>query len=131
MLGVGADVCIYGFGTNCVRQPEDDLTGYLRDTKTVFDRLDRAGVRTISLLSPWFDEGYCGKAGQARLRRWNGALAGLCLERGVTMLDTYGAFCREPRRWFSETATPMRHYNADACRVIAEMALAALGPILE
>ena len=32
---------------------------------------------------------------------------------------------------FSETATPMRHYNADACRVIAEMALAALGPILE
>ena len=28
VLGVGADVCIYGFGTNCVRQPEDDLTGY-------------------------------------------------------------------------------------------------------
>ena len=84
----------------------------------------------MSLLIPWFAEDYCGKEGQLRLPGWNGALCELCLTRGVALLDTYSAFSGEPDLFFSETATPKRHYSAEATSVIAQMAFAMIEPYI-
>lgn len=121
-----ADVMIYGFGTNCIRQDAPDLEGYLEDTARVFDLCKQRGIQPVSLLLPWFAEGYCGKEGQMRLPGWNSALCELCMIRGVPILDTYNTFSGDPDRFFSETATPKRHYSAAATQVIAEMAFAMI-----
>ena len=125
-----ADVMIYGFGTNCIRQDDPDLGGYLEDTARVFDLCKQRGVQPVSLLLPWFAEGYCGKEGQMRLPGWNSALCELCMTREVPILDTYNAFSGDPDLFFSETATPKRHYSAAATQVIAEMAFALIAPCI-
>ena len=76
-----ADICIFGFGTNCIRQPEADLEGYLDDMAHLFSLCKQRKIDTMSLLIPWFAEDYCGKEGQMRLPGWNSALCELCLTR--------------------------------------------------
>lgn len=130
VVGNKADVMIYGFGTNCIRQDEPDLAGYLEDTAHIFDLCQKRGIQPVSLLLPWFAEGYCGREGQLRLPGWNSALCELCMIRDVAILDTYNAFSGDPDRFFSETATPKRHYSAAATQVIAEMAFALIAPCI-
>ena len=125
-----ADVMIYGFGTNCIRQDTPDLEEYLEDTARVFDLCKQRGIQPVCLLLPWFAEGYCGKEGQMRLPGWNSALCELCMTRGVPVLDTYNAFSGDPDRFFSEINTPKRHYSAAATQVIAEMAFAMIAPCI-
>lgn len=125
-----ADICIFGFGTNCVRQPDADLEGYLDDMAHLFALCKQRKIDAISLLIPWFAEDYCGKEGQMRLPGWNGALCELCLTRDVAILDTYNAFSGDPDLFFSETATPKRHYSAEATSVIAQMAFAMIAPYI-
>ena len=125
-----AEVMIYGFGTNCIRQDFPDLEEYLEDTARVFDLCKQRGIQPVCLLMPWFAEGYCGKEGQMRLPGWNSALCELCMTRGVPILDTYNAFSGDPDRFFNETATPKRHYSAAATQVIAEMAFAMIAPCI-
>lgn len=123
-----ADICIFGFGTNCIRQPEADLEGYLDDMAHLFSLCKQRNIDTMSLLIPWFAEDYCGKEGQMRLPGWNSALCELCLTRGVAILDTYNAFSGAPDLFFSETATPKRHYSAEATAALAQMAFAMIAP---
>ena len=123
-----ADICIFGFGTNCIRQPEADLEGYLDDMAHLFSLCKQRNIDTMSLLIPWFAEDYCGKEGQMRLPGWNSALCELCLTRGVAILDTYNAFSGAPDLFFSETATPKRHYSAEATTALAQMAFAMIAP---
>ena len=125
-----ADICIFGFGTNCIRQPDADLEDYLDDMAHLFALCKQRNIEVMSLLIPWFAEDYCGKEGQLRLPGWNGALCELCLTRGVALLDTYSAFSGEPDLFFSETATPKRHYSAEATSVIAQMAFAMIAPYI-
>lgn len=125
-----ADICIFGFGTNCIRQPDADLEDYLDDMAHLFALCKQRNIEVMSLLIPWFAEDYCGKEGQLRLPGWNGALCELCLTRGVALLDTYSAFSGEPDLFFSETATPKRHYSAEATSVIAQMAFAMIEPYI-
>jgi hypothetical protein len=125
-----ADICIFGFGTNCIRQPDADLEDYLDDMAHLFALCKQRNIEVMSLLIPWFAEDYCGKEGQLRLPGWNGALCELCLTRGVALLDTYSAFSGEPDLFFSETATPQRHYSAEATSVIAQMAFAMIEPYI-
>lgn len=61
---------------------------------------------------------------------WNSMLAQLCMVKGVMVLDTYTPFQADPACFFSETVTPRRHYNQTACAVIAEMAFAAIAPMI-
>lgn len=123
-----ADICIFGFGTNCVRQPDADLEGYLEDMARLFALCKQRKIQPISLLIPWFAEDYCGKEGQMRLPGWNSALCELCMVYDVPVLDTYNAFSGDPDRFFSETATPKRHYSAAATTAIAKMAFALIEP---
>jgi hypothetical protein len=125
-----ADICIFGFGTNCIRQPDADLEDYLDDMAHLFALCKQRNIEVMSLLIPWFAEDYCGKEGQLRLPGWNGVLCELCLTRGVALLDTYSAFSGEPDLFFSETATPKRHYSAEATSVIAQMAFAMIEPYI-
>lgn len=125
-----ADICIFGFGTNCVRQPDADLADYLDDMAHLFALCNQRKVDAVSLLIPWFAEDYCGKEGQMRLPGWNSALCELCLTRGVAILDTYNTFSGDPDVFFSETATPKRHYSAEATSVIAQMAFAMIAPCI-
>lgn len=125
-----ADICILGFGTNCVRQPDADLEGYLEDMAHLFTMCRGRGIVPMSLLIPWFAEDYCGKEGQLRLPGWNSALCELCLTRDVAILDTYNAFAGDPDWFFSERATPKRHYSDAATQVIAEMAFAMIAPYI-
>ena len=125
-----ADICIFGFGTNCVRQQDADLEGYLDDMAHLFALCKQRKIDAMSLLIPWFAEDYCGKEGQMRLPGWNGALCELCLTRDVAILDTYNAFSGDPDLFFSETATPKRHYSAEATSVIAQMAFAMIAPYI-
>ena len=48
--------------------------------------------------------------------------------RDVAVLDTYNAFSADPDTFFSETATPKRHYSAAATDAIARMAFAMIAP---
>lgn len=123
-----ADICIFGFGTNCIRQPDADLEGYLDDMAHLFALCKQRKIDTMSLLIPWFAEDYCGKEGQMRLPGWNSALCELCLTRDVAILDTYNAFSGAPDLFFSETATPKRHYSAEATTALAKMAFAMIAP---
>lgn len=124
----GADLCIFGFGTNCIRQEDADLEGYLEDMAHLFSLCKRRDIQPMSLLIPWYAEDYCGPEGQMRLPGWNSALCELCMTRGVPVLDTYNAFSGDPDGFFSEVATPKRHYSARATRVVAEMAFAMIAP---
>lgn len=126
-----ADIMIYGFGTNCIRQEEPDLEGYLEDTARVFSLCRQRGIQPVSLLLPWFAEGYCGVEGQKRLPGWNSALCELCMTRDVPILDTYNAFSGDPDLFFSEVVTPKRHYSAAATQVVAEMAFAMIAPCIK
>ncbi len=125
-----ADICIFGFGTNCIRQPDADLEDYLEDMARLFSLCKQRGIQPVSLLIPWFAEDYCGKEGQMRLPGWNSALCELCMIHGVPVLDTYNAFSGDPDRFFSETATPKRHYSAAATTAIAQMAFALIAPTI-
>ena len=125
----GADICIYGFGTNDINKEDADLEEYLDNTALVFDQLQKQGVAGLSLLMPWFDEAYAGKAGQDRLPGWNSMLAQLCMVKNVMVLDTYTPFQADPARFFNEKLTPRRHYSKEACAVIAQMAFAAIAPM--
>ena len=58
------------------------------------------------------------------------ALCELCLTRDVAILDTYSAFAGDPELFFSEVATPKRHYSTAATKVIAEMAFAVIVPYI-
>ena len=121
-----ADVCILGFGTNDIRQPDADLSGYLSRMETLLRSCDEGGVRAIVLLIPWFSEDYCGLEGQKRIPIWNEALVALCARWGMSVLDVYSAFCADPARYYNETKTARRHYSAAACEAIARMAAEAL-----
>ena len=55
-----ADICIFGFGTNCIRQPDADLEDYLDDMAHLFSLCKRRDIQPMSLLIPWFSEDYCG-----------------------------------------------------------------------
>lgn len=125
-----ADICIFGFGTNCVRQPDADLEDYLDDMAHLFSLCKQRSIHPMSLMIPWFAEDYCGKEGQMRLPGWNSALCELCLTRDIPVLDTYSAFSGDPDLFFSEAATPKRHYSAAATQVIAEMAFAMIAPYI-
>ena len=125
-----ADICILGFGTNCIRQPDADLEDYLEDMAHLFSMCKQRGIEAMSLMIPWFAEDYCGKEGQLRLPGWNSALCELCLTRNVAILDTYSAFSGDPELFFSEVATPKRHYSTAATKVIAEMAFAMIAPYI-
>lgn len=125
-----ADICIFGFGTNCVRQPDADLESYLEDMAHLFSLCKQRAIQPMSLLIPWFAEAYCGIEGQQRLPGWNSALCELCMTRDVAVLDTFHAFSGDPDLFFNETATPKRHYSTDATMVIAEMAFAMIAPYL-
>lgn len=125
-----ADICIFGFGTNCIRQPDADLEEYLEDMAHLFSMCKQRGIEAMSLMIPWFAEDYCGKEGQLRLPGWNSALCELCLTRDVAILDTYSAFAGDPELFFSEVATPKRHYSTAATKVIAEMAFAVIAPYI-
>ena len=122
------DICIFGFGTNCVRQPDADLGDYLEDMARLFSLCKQRGIQPLSLLIPWYGEDYCGVEGQLRLPGWNSALCELCLTRNIPVLDTFSAFSGDPDLFFSETATPKRHYSAAATQVIAELAFAMIAP---
>lgn len=126
----GANICIYGFGTNDINKEDADLEEYLENTALVFDQFAKQGVVGLSLLMPWFDLEYAGKEGQERLPGWNSMLAQLCMVKNVMVLDTYTPFQADPARFFNETLTPRRHYSKDACRMIAEMAFAAIAPMI-
>lgn len=126
-----ADICIYGFGTNCVRQPDADLEGYLEDTAKLFLWMKQRGIQPMSLLIPWFAEDYCGLEGQMRLPRWNSALADLCLCSDAPVLDTYHGFSGAPELFFNETQTPKRHYSPLATQAVAEMAFALISPYIQ
>ena len=125
-----ADICIFGFGTNCIRQPEADLEDYLDDMAHLFTMCKQRDIQPMSLLIPWFAKDYCGLEGQQRLPGWNSALCELCMTRGVAVLDTYNAFSGDPELFFSETATPKRHYSDAATTVVAEMAFAMIAPYI-
>lgn len=126
----GANICIYGFGTNDINKEDADLEEYLENTALVFDQFAKQGVAGLSLLMPWFDLEYAGKEGQDRLPGWNSMLAQLCMVKNVMVLDTYTPFQADPARFFNEKLTPRRHYSKDACRMIAEMAFAAIAPMI-
>lgn len=121
-----ADVCILGFGTNDIRQPDADLPGYLARMETLLRLCETNKVRALVLLIPWFSEGYCGAEGQARIPLWNEKLRALCDKHGAGVLDVYTAFCADPPRYFNETKTAKRHYSPAACEVLARMACEAL-----
>jgi hypothetical protein len=123
-----ADICIFGFGTNCVRQEDADLEGYLDDMAHLFSLCKQRSIAPMSLLIPWYAEDYCGKEGQMRLPGWNSALCELCMVRDVAVLDTYNAFSADPDTFFSEVATPKRHYSAAATDAIARMAFSMIAP---
>lgn len=123
-----ADICLFGFGTNCVRQEDADLGDYLDDMAHLFALCKQRGIQPMSLLIPWYAEDYCGPEGQMRLPGWNSALCELCMTRNVPVLDTYNAFSSDPDGFFSEVATPKRHYNARAARTVAQMAFAVIAP---
>ena len=125
-----ADICILGFGTNCIRQPDADLEDYLDDMAHLFNLCKQRDIQPVCLMIPWFAEDYCGLEGQQRLPGWNSALCELCLTRGIPVLDTYSAFAGDPDLFFSEVATPKRHYSANATSVIAEMAFAMITPYI-
>lgn len=125
-----ADICIFGFGTNCVRQPDADLEDYLDDMAHLFSLCKQRGIEPLSLMIPWYAEDYCGVEGQQRLPGWNSALCELCLTRNIPVLDTYSAFSADPDFFFNETATPKRHYSAAATSVIAEMAFSMIAPYI-
>lgn len=126
----GADVCLFGFGTNCIRQPDADLEEYLEDMARLFALCRQREIQPVCLLIPWFDRDYCGEEGQQRLPGWNSALCELCLTRKVPVLDVYSAFCGAPERFFNEKTTPKRHFSAQAAETVAEMAFALLAPCL-
>lgn len=125
-----ADICIFGFGTNCIRQPDADLEDYLDDMAHLFSLCKQRGIQPMSLMIPWYAEDYCGLEGQMRLPGWNSALCELCLTQNIPVLDTYSTFSGDPDLFFSEVATPKRHYSAAATQSIAEMAFAMIAPYL-
>jgi len=125
-----ADICIFGFGTNCVRQEDADLEDYLEDMAHLFSLCKQRGIQPMSLLIPWYAEDYCGLEGQMRLPGWNSALCELCMTRNVPVLDTYNAFSGDPDLFFNEIATPKRHYSAAATQVVAELAFAMIAPYI-
>lgn len=125
-----ADICIFGFGTNCVRQPDADLEDYLYDMAHLFSLCKQRRIQPMSLMIPWYAEDYCGLEGQMRLPSWNNALCELCLTRNIPLLDTYSAFSADPDCFFSEIATPKRHYSATATQVVANMAFAIIAPYI-
>ncbi len=122
VTGIAADVCILGFGTNNVRQPDADLNRYLSEFEEMLRRCKAAGVRTAALLIPWYAEAYCGLEGQKRIPVWNQALQELCAQYGTHVIDTYTPFAGDPDRFFNETETPKRHYSPAATAEIAKMA---------
>lgn len=117
-----ADVCILGYGTNNIRQPDADLQRYLADFETMLKKCAQAGIKTAALLIPWYAEDYCGLEGQQRIPVWNAALTDLCARYGAKVFDTYTPFAADPQRYFNETETPKRHYSPAATREIARMA---------
>ena len=125
-----ANICIFGFGTNCVRQPDADLEDYLEDIAHLFSLCKQRGIQPMSLLIPWYAKEYCGPEGQQRLPGWNSALCELCLTRDIPVLDTYSAFSGDPDLFFNEIATPKRHYSAAATQVVAELAFAMIAPYI-
>ena len=118
----GADVCILGYGTNNIRQPDADLDRYLSEFETLLQKCAQNGVKTAALLIPWYAEDYCGIEGQRRIPVWNEALKALCARWNTHVLDTYTPFAADPDRYFNETQTPKRHYSPAATREIAQMA---------
>ncbi len=125
-----ADICIFGFGTNCVRQEEADLEGYLEDMARLLVLCGQRSVQPMSLLIPWYSEDYCGIEGQMRLPGWNSALCELCMMRGVPVIDTFHTFAGDPDLFFNEVATPKRHYSPVATQAIADMAFAMIAPYI-
>ncbi len=126
----GADLCVFGFGTNCVRQEDADLEGYLEDMARLFALCKQRDLPAMSLLIPWYSVDYCGAEGQARLSGWNSALCELCLTRGVPIVDTFHTFAGDPELFFNEAATPKRHYSAVATQAIAQMIFAMIAPYI-
>lgn len=116
-----ANVCILGYGTNNIRQPDADLKGYLADVESLLKSCAASGIKTASLLIPWYAEEYCGLEGQKRIPVWNEALSTLCARYNAHVFDTYTPFATDPARYFNETETPKRHYSPAATREIARM----------
>ncbi len=125
-----ADICVFGFGTNCVRQEDADLDGYLEDMSRLMGLCRQQGIQPMSLLIPWYSEDYCGKAGQDRLPGWNSLLCELCMSEGAPIIDTFHTFAGDPDLFFNETATPKRHYSPAATQAIAEMVFAMVAPYI-
>ena len=118
----GADVCILGYGTNNIRQPDADLDAYLAEFETMLKACKDAHIKAAALLIPWYAEDYCGLEGQKRTPVWNEALKALCARYGAYVFDTYTPFAADPARYFNETETPKRHYSPAATQEIARMA---------
>ena len=127
VVDIAADVCILGFGTNNVRQPDADLDRYLSEFGEMLARCKAAGVRAAALLIPWYAEDYCGLEGQRRIPVWNEALRALCARYDARVFDTYTPFAGDPERYFNEIETPKRHYSPAATAEIAQMVYDWLG----
>lgn len=125
-----ADICIFGFGTNCIRQPDADLEDYLDDMAHLFSLCKQRNIQPMCLMIPWFAEDYCGLEGQMRLPGWNSALCEMCLTRNIPVLDTFSVFSGNPELFFSEVKTPKRHYSAEATSVVAKMAFSMIQPYI-
>lgn len=126
----GAHLCILGFGTNNIRQPDADLSAYLRDFAALLQKCRGADAEPMALLIPWFTADYAGAEGQARLPFWNRALAGLCAEEGAQIVDTYNLFKANPERFFNEKSTARRHYSPAATEVIARLVFDMVVPCI-
>lgn len=125
-----ADLCILGFGTNNIRQPEADLSTYLREFCMLLKKCRAAGIETMALLIPWYSQDYAGVEAQERLPFWNRALAGLCAEAGVQIVDTYSLFQANPDLFFNERRTARRHYSPVATEVLARMIFDMTAPCI-
>lgn len=125
-----AGICIMGFGTNDIRQPDADLSNYLRSVHAFFKRCRAANIEPMALLIPWFSEDYAGLEAQERLPLWNRALAGLCAEESVQIIDTYSIFQADPVLFFNECRTARRHYSKEATEVIAQMVFDMTAPCI-
>lgn len=126
----GAQLCILGFGTNNIRQPDADLDSYLRDFGALFDRCHAAHIEPMALLIPWYSADYASPAAQRRLPVWNRALAGLCAEKGAQIIDVASLFSADPARFYNERRTAHRHFSPEAAGIIARMIFTAVAPLI-
>ena len=120
VISEGANICILSFGTNDVRKPDADLKRYLDSMELMIQRCVAEEICTMVLLIPWYEEAYAGKEAQDRIPVWNKALEELCGRLKMRTIDTVSPFAENPRAYYNEVETPMRHYSEAACQKIAD-----------